>query len=418
MKKTIFLFFLFAALSLGAQEDAGEEKQPESETQLDSNWNIDSFFNDANVEEIKEPDIKTIDLRGRVILEAAYGFIAAFSPGWSEVPWYNGNDKREYSYLLGARMEALLSLDLSLTEALRVHNAFYFSVPDNSIFSIYEFYFDYNIQNRAFLQAGLYEIAWGISRFYPFTNLPALVPNNQGNPGNAYIGRLKIPIGIGGLEILGMTRSGYMEDKSSPTFKEFAFGMKYNFAYQSADIDAGLLYHKELPLRSFVSLKTTVKDTELYSEGLVSVSQEKGHKTCFSGNFGIARDFFNGKLTVSGEVFYNGESDSAWWRQKTEALEESVVDLYKGLNGALAFIIRPGIIGMRIFAQALYTYEENSVWLVPGISIKPGGINITLSVPMALGERRAYYRNNTDEDNRPFSIILGVSFNGKLRYTL
>ena len=424
MKKIIFFFFLFAALNLGAQEDAEAENQMENDIQMDSNWNIDSFFNDPDVEYLEEPETKPINLRDRVLLEASYGFIAAFSPGWSEVPWYNGNDKREYSYLLGARMEALLSIDLPLTEALRVHNAFYFSVPDNSIFSIYEFYFDYNIQNRAFLQAGLYEIAWGISRFYPFTNLPALVPNDNDDPGNAYIGRLRIPIGIGGLELIGMTRSGYMEDRASPTFNEFAFGMKYNMAFQLADIDTGLLYHKELPMRFFVSLKTTIQDTELYTEGLVSVSQEESHKTFFSGNVGIVKDFFNGKLTVSGEIFYNGESEAAWWRPKTEALEESVVNLYKGLNGALAFVIRPGIIGMRIFAQALYTYEERSVWLVPGISIKPGGINITLSVPMALGERRApydksnYYRNNIDEDNRPFSIILGVSLNGKLRYTL
>lgn len=420
MRKTFILFFLVFCLSLGADEE------PRWENQFDGNWDIDSIFDDPSVEEPTEADNTPINLRDKILLEASYGFVSAFVPGWSEAPWYGG--KREYSYLLGARMEALLSIDLPLTEVLRVHNSFYFSVPDKAIFSIKEFYFEYDFFSRAYLQAGLYEIAWGISRFYPFTNLPALVPDSSNQtgdePGSAYIARLKIPIGIGGLEILGMTRYGYMKDKSSPTFGEMAFGIKYNMAFQAADIDTGILYHKELPVRYFISVKTTLGNTELYTEGLVSVSQEENPETHFSGNLGIVQDLFKGKLTLSGEIFYNGEPDSAWWRPKSETLDEGVVDLYKGLNGALAFIIRPGVIGMRIFAQVLYTYEQESAWLVPGISIRPGDIHITLSVPMALGSRRDptdpsnYYRNNTDKDNRPFSIILAVSFNGKLRYTI
>jgi hypothetical protein len=191
-----------------------------------------------------------------------------------------------------------------------------------------------------------------------------------------------------------------------------------------ADIDIGFLYHKELPLRFFVSLKTTLGNTELYSEGLVAVSSENGHETRFSGNIGLLRDFFKGSLTLAGEIFYNGEPDSAWWRTKTELLEEAKVELYQGINGAFAFIFRPGFWGMRIFGQVLYSYEENSAWLIPGISIKPNGITLSVSAPMALGNRPEskdpgnYYRNNTDKNNRPFSIVLGINYKGKLRYVL
>jgi len=423
LKNAFVLFLLVFCLGLGAQEEPDWESQFNDTLDSDSFFNDDSF-NDPSIEVIE--DTPPINLRDKITLEAAYGFTAAFVPGWNETPW-SGREK-EYSYRLGAKMEALLSIDLPLTEALRVHNAFYFIVPDKDVFSIKEFYFEYDFFDKVYLQAGLYEIAWGISRFYPFTNLPALVQPDNNTPGDSYIARLKIPIGIGGLEILGMTRYGYMEDKSSPTVDELAFGMKYNMAFQAADIDTGVLYYKPLPVRYFISIKTTLGNTELYTEGLVSVTKEKWPETHFSGNLGFVQDLFKGKLTLSGEVFYNGEPNAAWWRQKTDILDENVVDLYKGLNGALAFVFRPGVIGMRIFAQALYTYEQESVWLVPGISVKPGGINITLSVPMALGSRRDpndqsnYYRNNTDKDGRkdgrPFSIILGISFNGKLRYTI
>jgi hypothetical protein len=319
-------------------------------------------------------------------------------------------------------MGALLSLDIPLTDNLRVHNVFSFAVPEDEIFTIKEFYFEYDFWSRAYLLAGLYEIAWGISRFHPFTNLPAMVPQTTEAevkvPGDSYIARLTIPIGIGGLELLGMTRYGYVDDFSSPTFDEIAMGAKYNLAFDAADIDAGFLYHRQLPVRSFISVKTTLGNTELYSEGLVAVEQENNPDVYVSGNLGFLHDFFDRKLTVTGELYYNGEPNAAWWRSETNIMEESTVDLFEGLNSALAFVVRPGIIGMRIFAQALYTHDQESVWLVPGISVSPGGINITLSAPMALGKRSGYYHNNDDRDNRPFSIVLGITFNGKLRYSL
>jgi hypothetical protein len=444
-KKILFFLLLGFGIFIGAQEYGVEqeyEEEPEQEElrnhdslnqdsrNQDSlnqdSRNLDSYSDslcdDPPEEDQGEPEETAINLRDKVLLEASYGFIAGFAPGWSEMPWYSEyREFREYSYILGARMEAQLSMTIPLTQELLVKNTFAFALPDEAVFSIKEFYFEYDLIGRAFLQAGLYEIAWGISRFYPFTNLPARVPPSL-KAGEAFTGRLKIPIQIGGLELLAMTRSDYMEDSASPTAEEIAYGGKYNLAFDGADIDMGFFYFKEMPLRFFVSLKTTLGNTELYSEGLAAVSHETREDPLFSGNFGFVRDFFKGKLTLMGEVFYNGESGTAWWRQKNELLEDEVVDFYKGFNYAAVFIIRPGILGMRIFSQALSTQEEKSIWLIPGISIKPGDITITLSAPMALGERRDlndesnYYRKNTDKNNRPFSIVLGISYSGKLRY--
>ena len=403
------------------QEDISLDIQEEpSDTQEETTLNIDSLFDDPSVEVFSEPDDTPINIRDKVLIEAAYGFFAGYSPGWDEVPWYDGD--RTYSHLLGAKMDALLGLTIDLTDVFRVKNAFSFSVPDKAVFSIKEFYFEYDFLKKAFLQVGLYEIAWGISRFYPYTNLPARVPPGQ-DAGDAYIGRIKIPIGIGGLELLTMTRYDFLKNKSSPTFEEFAYGAKYNLILKGIDLDTGVYYYKDLPLFFFASLKTTLGNTELYAEGLAAVFHETWKEVRFSGNIGFVQDFFKRKLSLAGEVFYNGESNSAWWRPKTEILEEEAVDLFQGLNGAFALIIRPGIIGMRIFSQCLYSFDKNSAWLIPGISVSPRSqFTISLSVPMALGNRRTdrgnYYHNNIDKEDRPFSIVLGISFSGKFKYTL
>ena len=437
MKKTFLIYFLCicTGLFLYAQDVPLQNQDDQTHGSEDSSPNndnndliniwgndIDSIFNNTTEDIPESPGNTTINLRDKITLEASYGFMGGFSPGWNEVPWYDG--KKDYDYILGAKMEALLIMDFPLTNELRVHNSFYFSLPDSAVFSIKEFYFEYDFKDIVFLKAGLYEIAWGISRFYPFTNLPALVPSNRENWGDSYIIRFTIPVGIGGFDFIAMTRWGFMDNSSIPQFNEFGYGIKYNLAMQSADIDAGFLFHKDLPFRFFVSLKTTLGNTEVYSEGLVAFSYEDSYEVHFSGNIGFLQDFFKGNLTLSGEIFYNGEPDSAWWRTKTDLLEEGKVNLYPGLNGALAFIFRPGFLGMRIFAQALYTYEENSLWLIPGISIKFHGITISASTPMALGKRTEindksnYYHDNSDKHNRPFSIVLGITYNGKLKYTL
>jgi hypothetical protein len=410
--------FLFFILFLSFFAEAQEEEQWR-------NWDIDSMFNDPPEEgpetpgEFIEPEEDApVTLRDKVILTASYEFSAGFAPGWEEAPWYGGDKK--FTYALGAKMEALLSMDFQLSENLQVWNAFSFSVPDKSVFTVKEFYFDYTLNKIVFIRAGMYETSWGISPYFPFTNLPARIPEGSSG-GQSYIGKVDIPIGIGGLQLLGMTREGFMANSSSPSFDEIAYGMKYNLAFSGADIDAGVFYQQEMPLRFFMSLKTTLGNTEVYAEGLAVTPHETWEKALFSANAGFVRDFFRGKLTASGEVFYNGEGETSWWRTKTDIKEEEAVTMIGGFNTALGLIFRPGIIGMRIFCQALYSFKEESAQLVPGISVKPGNlVTASLMVPMALGSRssKGYYRHNADKNNRPFSIMLVITFGGSFRYSI
>ena len=391
----------------------------------DSIWVFNSTFDDPTVKKPDKPDPPPINLRNKVLLEATYGFNFGFVPGWNETPW-SGEELERRTYYIGLKMDSTLGISIPLNDYLKVYNSFYFSIPDDAVFSVKELYFEYNAMDKAFVKAGLFNINWGISRLYPFTNLPARVPKdiNRPNPGNALTFRATVPLGIGGFDFLAMTRIGYVDEWSSPKLNEFAYGMKYNLAIRQIDIDTGFLYFHSMPLRFFISMKTTIANTELYSEGLIAVSHEVDNEYRLSGSIGFARDFFKKYLTVTGELFHNGESDSAWWRENTEILKEDIVDLYSGLNAAFGFAIRPDFHGMRIFSQALYTHEQQSMWLVPGISIRPpGGITFSISTPMALGKRTEkgdksnYYRNNTDQYNRPFSILFRVNYRGRQRYS-
>jgi len=371
--------------------------------------------------------------RSRVTLQAKYNFFVGYSPGWSELPW--DNTEKEFTYILGAEMESLISLDFQLAENLRVFNSFYFSIPPDSsnFLTLKEFYFDYDYKKIVFLRAGQYAITWGLSPFFPFTNLPSRIPveNARGDP---YMVKFDFPIGVGGLQVLGMTRSGFMKNALAPKFGEIAFGIKYNLALQKVDIDVGGFYFARMPLRFFTSVKTTLGKTELYLEGLIATDHDKLHEEDlialdrekrntlqFSGNIGFVRDFFAGNLTLGAEVFYNGEDLSYWYREKDDIRDEESIPLFEGWNAALSFVLRPGVLSMRIFCRTFYAIDINSFQIVPGISIKPiKQLTATLSVPMALGSRdpNSYYRHNADVEHRPFSIVLGVSINGSFRYRI
>jgi len=408
LKQFFLLFFLFFVLGLSiAQEE--------------EDW--DSFFNDEYevlVEEEQETTVIESMGRSRVTLNAGYNFYVGYSPGWTELPW-DDIDKK-FNYVLGATMEAAISLDFQLADNLRVYNSFYFSVPPRSsnFLILSEFYFDYDFNKIVFLRAGQYAIAWGISPYFPFTNLPARIPTEK-SQGDSYIVKFDIPIGVGGLQVLGMTRYGFMEDAFAPKFGEIAMGVKYNLALQVVDIDVGGFYFGSMPLRFFTSVKTTLWKTELYLEALAATNHDGWDTYQFSGNIGFVRDFFSGRLTFGAEAFYNGEDISYWYREKEDIRDAESVPLYEGWNSALSFVVRPGVLDMRLFCQYLYAFDLNSTLLIPGLSFKPiKQLTVTLTVPMALGSRdqKSYYYNNVDVQKRPFSIVLGVTVSGNFGYRI
>jgi hypothetical protein len=280
--------------------------------------------------------------------------------------------------------------------------------------------------DRIFLRWGKFTPRWGRSPNYPVANLLSRVPvGNAG--GDPYVVKLDLPVGIGGIELLMLTRKGYMAG-NTPTLKELSYGGKYNLALPWADIDLGCLYHDAMPLRAIVSVKTTLPwDIEAYTEGLISVPHETWDDLKLSANLGLGRDFFDELFTLGGEVFYNGESGAGWFRPETELREADVSPFIGGFNFAFNFVLRPRMPrtlpwalpwNFRVFSQILYGKKEDTAQFVPGISCEPlPHMKVSLAVPMALGSPEGtYYRKNADTTNRPFAIVLLVSLQGKHRF--
>jgi hypothetical protein len=243
------------------------------------------------------------------------------------------------------------------------------------------------------------------------------VPAGSGG-GNSYIFKSNIPIGIGGIELLALTRDGFMADKYQPSVREVGFGGKYNLAFQWADMDFGIFYYEAMPLRGMMTFKTTIDNIELYAEGMISINHGSWDNLKFSAGWGFLQDTFDQKFTINGEIFYNGELDAYQYVPETDLIEAEVSPFIAGFNGALNLIYRPrpggGLKNLRFFNQVLYSFEENSAYITPGFSLDPfPHISLYMAVPVAAGDRDGtYYHKNADKKNRPFSIVFLVTING------
>jgi hypothetical protein len=425
---------LFAVFCLASRLPAQEEKPAASdEIENDINWDIDSLFDEplsepAGITGEDRPENSGESPAGSIsdsFRQTGFGLDASFyayggiTPGWSETPWFWSQEEETYSHIIGMIMAGALGLDFQLSNVLRIKSTFGFKFPGFE-FQVGEFFLDYNLVERVFFRAGKYTHGWGISTNYPFTNLLArLPPGNAG--GDSYVFRANIPIGVGGLELLALTRDGFIADKSAPAVQEIGFGGKYNLAFRWADIDFGLYYHKTMPLRGLISIKSTIRTTEIYSEALVSIEHETGDNFSGSANIGFVQEFFAEKITINGEVFYNGEENAYWFNPETNLREADVSPFIKGFNGAVNLIYRPrpgGWKDLRFFTQCLFSFEDYTADLVPGLSIAPfPHISAYLAVPMALGSRDGtYYTKNADNQNRPFSIVFLISLNGSYHF--
>jgi hypothetical protein len=435
---------------------------------------IDSLFDEAadteetalppedSSDDDAEPSVlsKTLGSRG-FSFNVEYEFLAGFSPGWAETPW-NRNHQFEPDYgpgkpkpagefgtqIFAAEMNSTFLLDFRISQNFRVYQSFEVDFPHYA-FDIKEFFSDYNLNGVVFFRVGLHTVNWGVSRNFPFANLPVMVPpegnrltvpDASGNsvpkePGDPYAIKIDIPIEIGGLELLTLSRAGFIEDQDNPQLKEFGYGLKYNLAFQWADIDIGTFYHNQMPFRSFVAVKSTLPfGTEIYGEGLFATSPEyttsalglgwseknipeNWQRKSWSGSIGMFDEFFDRMLTTNLEYFFNGERNAQWLKEESSFQDTEVSPFIYGHNGAVNLVFRPNR-DIRLFTQCLYNFNEKTAQLVPGLQLTPvSNLNLYLGVPMALGERDGtYYSKNADKKNRPFSLVLAVSFSGDYRF--
>ncbi|MDR0400808.1 MAG: hypothetical protein LBH51_07670 [Treponema sp.] len=431
--KRIFITALFLAFFVLSRPPSA----PAQEEALD--WDFDTLFDDPDSPDPADEDGQGGDIpgghtpdgdnappaaagdsvlagllrRSGFSLDLSYSANGGFSPGWSESPWFSGSRPAEYSHILGVNLYSYLGMDVRISESFRAHSSLAFMIPEISGLSLKEFYIDYNMFNRLFFRVGKFAHNWGISPNFPAANLLSRVP--EGNSGgDSYIIKADIPVGIGGLQILSLTRPGFMRG-STPEFKELGYGGKYNLAFDRADIDAGLFYHQEMPLRGFLSIKTTVKNTEVYAETMGAIQHTDWDRLSFSANLGLVQSFFNEVVTLNGEIFWNGEDNAFFFNPQTELEDAFSSPFLPGLNAALNLAFKPNWIwNLRFALASRWVLDTNSAYLLPALSFTPlSYIDVSLGFPIALGSRDGrYYRNNQDKNNRPFGIALLINLSG------
>jgi hypothetical protein len=384
-------------------------------------WDIDSFdsiFDEPWPESAQEQEneenapsvLDSVKKRG-LVASVSYEFQGSIAPGWNMRPWeFNGDEV--FSWGQGVKMNSSITLDARLSENFRVITTLGYSIP-GFYFTLGDFFFDYNFFNTVFFRAGKYEHTWGISGF---TNLLARVPDGSSG-GPSYVLKADIPIGVGGIQALALTRAD-VAGGVVPTKSDIGFGGKYNLAFRSLDLDTGVFYQDNMPLRGFLSFKTTIFDTELYNEWLLAVNTHADNETSFAVNLGWGRDFFDGKVTAGGEFFFNGEGTTYFFRPETSLRDAETVPFTELFSMSFSILYRFSALGdPRFFVSVSYLPSQASAQLIPGFRITPiSNIEVYLAVPMALGSKDSYYYNHTaDVINRPFSVMLYVTLSDSVQ---
>jgi hypothetical protein len=424
----IAVLAVFLASGIFIPPRPAAQEAPDAAAPWDGNagdWDFDTLFDeppaDEEVEEGGEPPADP-SRRPGFSLDFSYSANGGIAPGWSEAPWYAGQYKAAYTHVFGANLNAYVGLDVRVSESLRTHTSLSFAAPGSALY-LGEFFFDYQVGGRVFFRVGKFGQGWGLSPNFPAADLPSRVPEGKG--GDSYVLKADVPVGVGGLQLLTLARSGFLKS-ATPGFRELAYGGKYNLAFTWADVDLGFFYHEEMPLRGSASVKTTVGNTELYFEAMGAVRHKTWDKATVSGNLGFARSFFGDLLSVNGEAFWNGEENAYYFVPKTEFEEAEVSPFIPGLNAALNVVFRPGWAGnLRFAVAARWALETNTAYIVPALSFSPlPHLGVSLGFPLALGGRNGRYYSaatsspfagNADINGRPVGVALLVNLGAGYR---
>ena len=432
MKRIFALMAILAAAQLSAQES------------LD--WNIDSVFDDPLQETPAKEDAAAAPSQPRNAADnllqrrgftftAGFLFQAGVAPGWLSTPWSDGWNESGFYLDRFIRMRVSFGLDAQISEVFRAKSSIYFEVPDFKPV-LQDFFFDYKLYDTVFFRGGKYNLSWGISPNYKFTDLLSRVPDDESKrikyANDPFIFKADIPVGMGGVQALALTRINMIGNNADlPKREDFGFGGKYNLALSFVDLDAGIFYQEGMALRAFASAKTTLWKTELYNEWLGAMDVHEPHNFCGAFNVGFERELFNKKFNVNGELFYNGEEDTYWYQPETNVWEAGTHDFIEGFNIALNLLYRPWEKGNpRIFLRTLYAPKQESAQIIPGFRFSPWRhLEFYMAVPMALGREDGYYathtitktdRYNDDPGARnkpiPFAVIFYVTLRGSVNF--
>ena len=381
---------------------------------------------------------------------ASYQFRGAINPGWEEYPWEAENEDN-FTWALSVLMRSTLGINAQVTNNLRFRSDLRFQVPAMSasynttttttnpntgvvtvretettyypLMSLQDFFLDYNFSDTVFLRAGKFSQTWGVSRNFRFANLLARLPDRkyleQSANGPSYIIRFEIPIGVGGLQLLAMTRVNILSG-GIPYRDYIGYGGKYNLAFNWADLNFGFYYQSFMPLRGFASVKTTLFKTDLYNEWLVAYNLDTDESVDFACSIGLTRTFFSNNFETNLEYFYNGEDVTNYFRAETDFRVEGTDRLPIGSSLALNLLYRfSGKMNPRAFIRMRYSATEDAINLVPGFRFTPfANINVYFAVPVTFGNKDSYFfedSKNVRGEIRPMSFLLYINFSGTAR---
>ncbi|MDR0540512.1 MAG: hypothetical protein LBG74_08470 [Spirochaetaceae bacterium] len=375
----------------------------------------------------RDENITTVFAQPGFAMDASYAAGLGLFPGFSDTPWnFNtpwkfDTDSETFDVIIGAYLSATLGLAIQPSRFLRVRQTITFTIPtvqQSDIPILFkEFFVDFNIINALYFRVGKFEQHWGHSPNYPYADLLAHVPIDITKPGDAYAMRADIPIGVGGLQFVIMARPSLFANPEEPKIQELGYGLKFNLAVPFIDIDIGAYFHKNMPLRFFLSMnKTVFRQMEVYAESMLSYQNTLDvtsplDKMQFSYSIGFINDFFDRRLIINGEFYYNDEkTDKALSDNYIRKEEKNEILLLTGYNSALNINIRPGVFwNTSFFVNFLYSYNINSGQVVSGVRFEPvRHLQIYLTTQTALGTNadNTYYRKNLDTANRPFAFSI------------
>ena len=382
---------------------------------------LDSIFDEpAQSQENEAPQEEPVSIvqslrRRGFEFNFSYIFRGAVNPGWVNLyPWeqYAGEN---FTWAPAVNLGSTFGIDARISDSFRVQSVIKFDIPGEFPYiSLGEFFFDYNFSDKVFLRAGKTGQSWGISPNFGFTDLLSRIP--EGGPsGPSYLIRFDVPIGIGGVQLLAQTRSN-IANGDIPDLNSIGFGGKYNLAFQWADFNLGAFYQNNMASRAFFTVKTTLRDFEIYSEWLAAFDSHADNAVSFAFNFGFLKSFFNNKLDLNAEIFYNGEGRTNFFNSGTEYELSGTNPFLGGVNAAVNLLYRfNGGGSPRFFTRFLY--GDDSFSIVPGIRLTPfQNMEIYLALPVSFGN--GHYKTeakNFKGEIKPVSLLLYVTFKGDLR---
>lgn len=407
MKRFLSLLFCLSILfPLFAQSDLLDEEAS----------SVDSLFEspEAEPEKVEESTvIESLVKKPGMQFRASYHFNGAWAGGYSELPWFWDERGREFSQVAGAEMLSDLSLDLQISPRFRVFHSYKIDVPGQEL-SLGQLYCDYSPVQNLFFRLGKQSLSWGLSPNFSYADLPSRTGGSYS--GDLYALRADLPIGIGGLQFLSAVRTVSPTDLDSIGLSDLAFGAKYNLALPKADLNLSAFYHKDLPLRSAFTAKTTLFGrSECYGELVGSFDHREPGSWDWAASLGLYERFFSGALELNLEYAYNREDLSSIDTTLDQLYgADETKDLLSGHNLALQMLFRSPIDSLRPFCRLRYNADSQSAELLSGLRIKPDKhLELYAAVPLALGSRSGYYySNNADTENRPLALLLALRLKG------